>query len=77
MMCATCRGGNLQSGTINHIVESDGKIIIIKNVPALVCRQCGEGFVAYDHAIRLEEMVKKARLQGMEIVIMNYADAAA
>jgi len=69
--------GSLQTGTVNHIVELDSKIIIIKNVPALVCGQCGEGFVADEHAHKLEELVQSARLQGMEVVIMNYASIAA
>lgn len=74
--CATCKG-SVHAGVVNHIVELDGKIIIIKNVPALVCSQCGEGFVETVHAYKLEELVNSARLQGMEIVIMNYASIAA
>lgn len=76
MHCSMCKGA-LRPGTVNHIVELGSKIIIIKNVPALVCEQCGEGFVESVHAYKLEALVNSARLQGMEIIIMNYETAAA
>ena len=67
----------MQPGTMNHIVEKDNKIIIIKNVPALVCGQCGEGNVDYTHALKLEELVQRSRMLGMEVLILNYPDVAA
>ena len=44
---------------------------------AMVCDQCGEAFVDDAHARKLEEVVNSARLQGMEIVIINYSSVAA
>ncbi len=74
--CVLCKG-SVSPGTINHIVDLDGQIIIIKNAPATVCAQCGEGYITHEHAVKLEQMVDKARMQGMEIVIMHYSDIAA
>lgn len=76
MRCVRCKG-ILRPSTANHIVEWEDKIIIIKNVPAMVCDQCGESYIDDQHARKLEELVDSARLQGMEIVIMNYATIAA
>ena len=45
--CSLCRG-SLQEGEVNHIVDLDDLIIIIKNVPANVCKQCGEYYLAYN-----------------------------
>jgi YgiT-type zinc finger domain-containing protein len=39
MNCVACKA-NLGQGMINHIVDVEGQIIIIKNVPAQVCSQC-------------------------------------
>ncbi len=39
--CRIC-GGELQKKTITHAQEYEGKIIILENVPAEVCRRCGE-----------------------------------
>jgi len=39
--CPLC-GGELEDRTVTHPQEYRGKIIILENVPAEVCRQCGE-----------------------------------
>ena len=39
--CPIC-GGPLEARKITHPQKYDDKIIILENVPALVCRQCGE-----------------------------------
>jgi len=44
MDCILCKS-ILIKGNINHIVDFDGHIIIIKGVPANVCKQCGEYYI--------------------------------
>ena len=39
MNCTFCKAP-LSNGRVNHIVDL-GNIIIVKNVPANVCKQCG------------------------------------
>ena len=43
MKCFKCKG-TMISKNANYILDLDGSIIIIKNVPSLVCDQCGEVF---------------------------------
>lgn len=56
MNCALCKG-NLKKGIVNHIVDLSDGIIIIKNVPANICNQCGEYYVDTETAIKLEGIV--------------------
>ena len=44
MNCALCKG-KLKKGIVNHIIDLGDGIIIIKNVPANTCNQCGEYYV--------------------------------
>lgn len=74
--CVMCKG-TLNPGVVNHIVDIGSQIIIVRNVPAMVCDQCGESFYADEHMRKLEELVQNAKLQGMEIAIMDYANVAA
>ena len=49
--------GHMTIGTVNHIVDIEGSIIIVKNVPANVCKQCGEAFYEHDVVKKLEAIV--------------------
>ncbi|MEN6347921.1 MAG: type II toxin-antitoxin system MqsA family antitoxin [Syntrophomonas sp.] len=76
MNCLLCKAG-LESSMVNHIVDWEGHIIIIKNVPANVCGQCGEHYIEHDIAIKLEKIIEEAKKAGAEVTIMNYQDKAA
>ncbi len=71
MVCFVCKGHTVQKQT-NFLVDLGGSIIIIKNVPSLVCDQCGE--VSYeDHiAQNLERIVDKLRGAEAEITVASY-----
>lgn len=43
MKCIACKTGDLADGTTIVTLEKDGAIIVFKDVPALVCTQCGKG----------------------------------
>ncbi|KPU45168.1 hypothetical protein OXPF_12950 [Oxobacter pfennigii] len=76
MDCIMCKA-NLYKGTVNHIVDADGYIIIVKNVPANVCKQCGEYYVEHEIALKLEEIVEESKRNRAEITIINFSDIAA
>ena len=69
--CFYCKG-KLEHKLVNHIVDLGDTIIIIKNVPAEVCTQCGE--TSYSNAVakHLEEIVNMMRNQHLEIVVSHY-----
>lgn len=54
--CPLC-GGELQEKTITHPQEYKGKVVILENVPAEVCRQCGEVLLRPDVLERVQEVV--------------------
>jgi len=57
--------------------EIDGeKIIVVKNVPALVCDQCGEAFVEINILRRVEKILAKAAGDGLVIGFVEYKKAA-
>lgn len=53
-------------------VELDNCIIIIKNVPSQVCKQCGEVSYSNDVAKQLEKLVNSVRNAITEITVINY-----
>lgn len=42
MKCEVCTIGERRRQLIRYHVEIDGKLIVVDNVPALVCDHCGE-----------------------------------
>ena len=50
-------GGELEERTITHPQEYKGKIIILENVPAEVCHQCGEVLLPPDVLERMQQAV--------------------
>lgn len=61
MSCFMCKG-QLEKKETTFMVEIDGRMVIVENVPSYVCRQCGE--TSYDNEVtkRLEEIVTKKNI---------------
>ncbi len=60
MNCILCKA-NLTKGKVNHIVDLREGIIIIKNVPANICDQCGEYYLDTKTALEIESMVDEIK----------------
>jgi len=57
--------------------EFDGeKIIVVRNVPASVCGQCGEAFVEIAILRRVEKILIKAAVDGLVMGFVEYKKAA-
>ncbi len=74
--CFFCKG-TLEHKLVNHIVDLGDTIIIVKDVPADVCTQCGETSYSDKVAKRLEEIVNSMRDQHLEIAVSHYVEDAA
>ena len=74
--CFMCKG-ILEEKKTTFMVELDNCIIIIKNVPSLVCKQCGE--VTYNNEVskQLEKIVNSVRNMVTEITVINYNEKVA
>ena len=57
--CPVC-GSGLEQKRITHPQQFEGNNIILENVPAQVCRQCGEVFLAPSVVERLQKVVSSA-----------------
>ncbi|MEW6326667.1 MAG: type II toxin-antitoxin system MqsA family antitoxin [Thermodesulfobacteriota bacterium] len=76
MRCPLCKG-NMVTGKTNLPYELDGeKIIVVRNVPALVCDQCGDAFVEIDILRKVEEVIARAERDGITMGFVEYEKAA-
>ena len=75
MNCFFCKG-NLVDGTTTFMTEIDGCAIIIKNVPAKICPQCGEASYSDEVAKKLEKIIDSLRSTITEVAVADYRSAA-
>jgi YgiT-type zinc finger domain-containing protein len=76
MKCKIC-SAELKKSKVNHIIDLDDHIIIIKEVPALVCEQCGEYFLETDIALKIEKMVETVYQNHAEVFIVKFNELVA
>ena len=56
MKCSLCRTGDCLPGHVTTTLTREGAVFIIKNVPAMVCDQCGHYYLS---AEATREVLKK------------------
>ena len=75
-MCMFCKCDTVTPSLTTHVVNYDGAIIVIKNVPCEECEQCGEKFYTDDAAEKLEKMVNAAKQMMQEIAVLDHSKVA-
>ena len=77
MNCFYCKGRTVET-TTKFIVDLGNCDVIVKNVPARVCQQCGEASFSDDVAKQLEKIVDAVKNGIMsEVAIVEYSQAVA
>ena len=71
MRCAFCKG-ELESKLIRYLQEYQGRVIIIENVPAEVCTQCGEPLLHPDVVEKLQKIVWGEAAEAKPVSVDSY-----
>ena len=76
MACFSCKNGTTVESKTSKLIEYGDNLIIIRNIPCLECKQCGEKYYK-DHVMeRLEMLVTEAKKIIQEVSIIDYTRAA-
>jgi YgiT-type zinc finger domain-containing protein len=73
MHCVICKQGETRPGTATVTLERDGTTVVIKQVPAMVCDNCGEYYLGEAMTERVLAMGEQAVSQGAEIEVRRFA----
>ena len=65
--------GDMEDRLTTFMVDLGNCIVIVKNVPSHVCKQCGEVSYSDEVSERLERIVDNVKKSPAEISISNYA----
>lgn len=55
---------------------SHERVIVVRNVPAFVCSQCGDAFIEADILSKVEAILDRATRDGMVLGFVEYEKAA-
>ena len=73
MTCFFCKGQTIDT-TTKFIGDLGQCVVIVKNVPARVCQQCGESSFSDEVAQQLERIVEAVKHSIMsEVAIIEYS----
>ena len=72
-ICAGCKNSTMYASAGACLEEDKSGIVVIKNVPCLVCSQCGEKAFTPEVEDHLEQITEQARLLMQEVAVVDYA----
>ncbi len=76
MTCIICHQGETSPGTTTVTFHEAGRTTVVNEVPAEVCENCGEAYVAEDTTTQLLTIAADARRSEAIVLVRDYASAA-
>ena len=73
MTCVVCKLGETVPGVTTVVLQRGETTVIIKNVPADICDNCGEYYLSEDTTRRVLALAETAVAQGAEIEVLRFA----
>jgi YgiT-type zinc finger domain-containing protein len=74
MICPICRSGETEVGSAPFTYSNEGRVVVIRNVPGQVCRQCGEPYFGEDILDDLLSIARGALASGADVAICEFKE---
>jgi YgiT-type zinc finger domain-containing protein len=68
--CPLC-GGKIEAGTTTFTADLKSGVVVVRNVPALVCTQCGEGWMEDTVSQELEKIAARAKQLNSQLEMVS------
>ena len=73
MTCAICHTGRTHPGEATVTLQRGNSVIMIKEVPAHICEDCGEYYLDEPEAQKVYALAEDAAHRNAELEILHYA----
>jgi YgiT-type zinc finger domain-containing protein len=73
MTCIICKQGETQPGLVTVTLQRGETTVIVREVPADVCENCGEYYLSDVISGEVLAMAEDAVRKGVEVEILRYA----
>jgi YgiT-type zinc finger domain-containing protein len=75
MKCVVCKQGETRPGKTTVVLQRDGATVVINDVPARVCENCGEEYVDEKVAESVLVAAEASARAGVRVEIRDYMAA--
>ncbi|MGH8910285.1 MAG: type II toxin-antitoxin system MqsA family antitoxin [Egibacteraceae bacterium] len=76
MKCVVCRHGETRPGTTTVAFHEGRSTLVVNEVPAEACENCGEAYIAEEVTARLLDMASEARRTQAQVLVRDYDPVA-
>ena len=73
MNCVICKHGTISFGYVTVTLQRNETTVILKNVPADVCENCGEYYLSEEVTDKILTRAETAVNNGAEVEILKFA----
>jgi YgiT-type zinc finger domain-containing protein len=73
MKCTICKTGEAHPGTTTVTLQRDNSVVVIRDVPAEICENCGEYYLSEPTASRVYADADATAKRHVEVEIQRYA----
>lgn len=73
MKCTICKTGDTHPGTTTVTLQRGNTVVVIRDVPAEICENCGEYYLDESTARRVYADAEKTANRHVEVEIQRYA----
>jgi YgiT-type zinc finger domain-containing protein len=75
MTCVICKLGETIPGTTTITLEREGLTLVVKNVPAQVCANCGEAYVKEEDSAQILAEAEQMAQSGALVDVRQFTPA--
>lgn len=73
MRCVICKTGETAEGTVTVALQRDEATILIKDVPAQICDNCGEYYLSEEVSDHVLRQAEQALSNNVELEVLRFA----
>lgn len=73
MNCVICKNGETKPGRAKVTLHRGSATVLIKNVPADICNNCGEYYLSEEITDRTLKLAEGAVKHGAELEVLRFA----
>ncbi len=75
MTCPLCKG-EMKEGKTNLPFAKGENLLVIRDVPAFVCNQCGDSFIEFENVKIVESIISSAEKDGVLLGFIKFNKVA-
>lgn len=73
MKCVICKMGETRHGQVTVTLQRGELTVLIKNVPAQICENCGEYYLSDDITDQVLKQAEASAAKNAEVEILRFA----